>query len=280
MADPTARPMETHGAASHGATTWGPGFVLRGTFALWLVSCRRLVFSTSTAMLLFPFTFCVIFVLARRYGQINDAGQAFRKVSEELFVSGIYSLFLLPLVAIAFATTALGRDREDRTLLYLLIRPLPRPCILLAKLAATLPIVIITTWLSAWILCELAGKAGREAFQVYWPALGLLATSYTCLFILFGVVFRHATILAVVYALFMELFLGNLPGIIKRLAVNFYGRSLMLAWGEPHGVRVPQGPLFQPVEADTAWWTLCAISLVSTLLAFALFQIREYRDLT
>ena len=54
-----------------------------------------------------------------------------------------------------------------------------------------------------------------------------MTLAYVCLFHLFAVAFRHSTIIALVYALFMELLLGNLPGIVKRVAVNYYGRSIM-----------------------------------------------------
>ena len=45
-----------------------------------------------------------------------------------------------------------------------------------------------------------------------------MTLAYVCLFHLFAVAFRHSTIIALVYAVFMEMLLGNMPGIVKRVA--------------------------------------------------------------
>lgn len=203
------------------------------------------------------------------------ARESFIKFSQE-FVLGLYASFLLPVIALAYATTSLGQDREDRTLLFLLIRPIPRPCILLAKAAAATPLVLALAVGSFWGYCQLAGPVGREAWGAYWPAITYSALAYVGLFHLFSVLFRHATIVALVYALFMETFLGNMPGIVKRVAVNFYGRSLMLDSGQ----LTPPEEWFVPVSADVGQWTLWAIAAGSLGLALAVFQIKEYRDLT
>ncbi len=70
---------------------------------------------------------------------------------------------------------------------------------------------------SFWLYCRLAGAVGQVAFSLYLPAVVFMTLAYVCLFHLFAVAFRHATIIALVYALFMEVILGNLPGIVKRL---------------------------------------------------------------
>lgn len=207
---------------------------------------------------------------------VQQAAQAaFQRFSQE-FVLGLYASFLLPVIALAYATTSLGQDREDRTLLFLLIRPIPRPCVLLAKAAAATPLVLGLAVGSFWVYCRLAGPVGRDAWAAYWPAVVYSALAYIGLFHLFSVLFRHATIIALVYALFMETFIGNMPGIVKRVAVNFYGRSLMLANGELK----PPEEWFAPVTADVAQWTLWAIAAGSLALALGVFQIKEYRDLT
>jgi ABC-type transport system involved in multi-copper enzyme maturation permease subunit len=54
-------------------------------------------------------------------------------------VVGVYLTLLLPLLCLCFGTQALGGEWEERSLVWLLTRPLPRPLIYLAKFVAALP---------------------------------------------------------------------------------------------------------------------------------------------
>ncbi len=151
---------------------------------------------------------------------------------------------------------------------------------LLAKFAATLPLVFGLVIGSYWLYCQLAGEVGQTAFPLYLPALVAMTAAYVCLFHLFAVAFRHSTIIALIYALFMELLLGNLPGIVKRVAVNYYGRSIMYDAGASEGLARPDPRWFEPLSSQTAAWALAWIAVVGLLLAIVIFSRREYRDLT
>ena len=93
-------------------------------------------------------------------------------------------------------------------------------------------------------------------------------------------VFRHSTIVALLYALFMEFFLGNVPGIVKRVAVNFYGRSMMYDLGGSEGLVSPDPRLFVPISAQASAYALLAVAFGSLLLGLLIFERREYRDLS
>ena len=54
-------------------------------------------------------------------------------------VFALFTGFLLPILSLSFATEALGGEREDNSLVWLLTRPLPRPAVYLAKFTALLP---------------------------------------------------------------------------------------------------------------------------------------------
>ena len=249
---------------------------------LWL-SFKRLLWSSSTFMVLFPLVGAGMFLLRyRRRLALDDSdvfefAQSFVQFSN-VFVVTLFAMFLLPVVALAFATSSIGGDREDRTLLFLLVRPVPKALVLLAKFCATLPLVLGLTIGSFYIYCNLAGDLGKEAWRLYLQPLVLMSLAYVCLFHLFAVLFRHATIGALIYALFMELMLGNMPGIIKRVAISFYGRSIIYANAQGWGLEEP--PVFEPLRAETATWMLLIISGGAFALAAFVFQRREYRDLT
>src|SRR5262245_51491434 len=198
---------------------------------------QRLLWSTATLMLLFPLAACLAFLLWRRFNHIADQTQAFQQFSEFLIV--VFTSLIVPLSALAFGTAGLAGDREDRTLLFLLIRPLGRGLILSAKFAATLPLVLGFACGGLWMCCRLAGPVGAHAYEAYLPAVVVMSLAYTALFHLFAVYFKYATIAALVYVVFVEMVLGIVPGIVKRVAINFYGRSLMYEAGVDYGLTVP-----------------------------------------
>ncbi len=250
--------------------------LVRAWSTLASLSFVRLFWSTSTLMVMLPLAGCLLFVLRRHYNHPEFTQRDFREFSEFLIV--VFASFVVPICALAFGTASIGGDREDRTLVFLLVRPIPRWLILLAKFSATLPLVLGLVLGSYWTYCRLAGAVGQVAFDIYLPAITYMTLAYVCLFHLFAVSFRHATIIALVYAIFMETLIGNLPGIVKRVAVNYYGRSLLYAAGEADGARMPEN--FQPLSFDVATWALAGIAVGGLILACVVFSRREYRDLT
>lgn len=252
--------------------------LLRAWTTLTALSFRRLLWSSSTLMVLLPLAGCMLFVL-RQFRGAELTPERFNAFSN-FVVLLMFVSFVVPICALAFGTASVGGDREDRTLVFLLVRPIPRWAILLAKFTATLPLVLTTVVGSYWICCRIAGEVGQTAFRLYLPALVGMTLAYVALFHLFAVTFRHATILALIYAIFMELLLGNVPGIINRVAVNFYGRSIIFAAGADDGLQAPERRWFEPLSTETSAWALGGMVVGGLLLAMLVFSRREYRDLT
>ncbi len=252
--------------------------LLRAWQTLVWLSMRRMLFSSGTLVVLLPAAISVLFVLHRDYGAWDDPVRAFDRFSR--FLMAGYLLFLVPICTLAYGTASLGGDREDRTLLFLLVRPIPRALVLLGKFSASVPLALGVLLACFAGYCLLAGDAGHHAWTAYLPVVLLSTISYLAVFHLFAVLFRHATTVALVYALFMELVLGNMPGIVKRVAISYYGRAIMYARGEPWGVQAPPAQWFEPISPTAATWALLALTVVSLAAAVAVFQWREYRDLS
>ena len=87
------------------------------------------------------------------------------------------------------------------------------------------------------------------------------------------------TILALAYALFLETFIGNMPGIVKRLTVSYYTRCLIFEGAKDLGIEA-SGPfdpdLFLPISGDTAQIVLWLITLGLWLAGLVVFSLREY----
>ncbi|MGL5095588.1 MAG: ABC transporter permease subunit, partial [Planctomycetia bacterium] len=78
--------------------------------------------------------------------------------------------FVLPIVALVYAAAALGEERDERTLVYLLARPLSRYRIYLAKGIGVLPVVLTAALGGFALVCAAGGPPGRLAWTLYWPA--------------------------------------------------------------------------------------------------------------
>jgi ABC-2 type transport system permease protein len=238
------------------------------------LSFRRLFWSVNTLMVLLPVFGCSLFVLRRGFGKISPPESAFDAFGN--FLVFVFSSFLIPICALGFGTTALGAEREEQTLVFLLTRPIPRWQVLLAKIIASVPLGCGLVLGCFALYCRFVGPVGTLAFKTYWPAMLSMTIAYMSLFHLFAVAFRHPTMLALVYALFMELFVANLPGSIKQLAINYYGRSLLYELGVVAGLKTPRG--FAMIPTAQAYGTLGVIAVGCLLLAFLLFEWKEYRD--
>jgi ABC-2 type transport system permease protein len=191
----------------------------------------------------------------------------------------VYLGFLLPVLCLCFGTQSLGGDWEERSLVWLLMRPIPRPLIYTAKLAATIPWTFGLTLGGLALLGVLAGPDGMLAAASFWPAIAWGTLAYLSLFALIGAWFRRSTVIAVAYAFVIEIIIGNLPGLVKRASINFYARCLIYDAGFPD-IQPDKRNLFMPVDAATAVQILTLATVVFLVAGIVVFTRREYHDLT
>jgi ABC-type transport system involved in multi-copper enzyme maturation permease subunit len=193
-------------------------------------------------------------------------------------VFAVYLGFLLPILSLSFATEALSGEREGRTLVWLLTRPLPRASIYLAKFVALLPWSVGLNLGGFGLLCALAGPPGHLAFRLYWPAVLGGTVAFCALFHLMGACFRRAAVVALVYSFFLETVLGSMPGSMKRISLSFYTRCLMFDAAAPYGVQLEKPSVYLPVDRVTAWSVLVGVTIVLLFLGMAIFARSEYQD--
>jgi ABC-type transport system involved in multi-copper enzyme maturation permease subunit len=193
-------------------------------------------------------------------------------------VTGLFLGFLLPLWTLSFATEALGGEREQNNLLWLLSRPLDRRAIYLAKFVALLPWTLAFNLGGFVLLCLAGGAPGRLALALFWPTVLLATLAFAALFHLLAASFRRATILALVYVFFLEIILNLMPGYLKWATIGFYARCMMLQAGEPYGLPQPRADLFVPVSATTALVVLSVMTIALLALGAVIFRRSQYQD--
>ena len=193
-------------------------------------------------------------------------------------VAAIFLSFLLPLWSLSFATEAIGGDREQNSLIWLLARPLPRPTIYLAKFVALLPWAIGFNLGGFALLCLAAGRPGLTSLRLFWPAVLCATLAFAALFQLIGTAFRRPAIVAIGYSFFLEIILGNMPGVLKRVSIGFYAHCMMLEAAERHGIQMDRPNVYWPVDGTTAIIVLLTVTAALIALGMVVFSRMQYHD--
>jgi ABC-type transport system involved in multi-copper enzyme maturation permease subunit len=247
---------------------------LSGCIHLFGLSLRRLFRSRQTIVCALLLGLASIAVVAWSIRHERSP----KEFIEEIFLA-VYVSFLLPVFSLSQGTAGIASDRDEQTLVYLLVSPLSRPLIFLAKSGASLLLALVWTMGGMALICWLGGQPGMAALRVLWPGILWSTVTYVALFLLFSVTFRRATIIAMAYAFFIETLIGNMPGIAKRLAVSFYTRCLIFDAGSEFGVSPAGGgnvEMFLPISGPTAQMVLYLLSGGLLLAGLLSFSFREY----
>jgi ABC-2 type transport system permease protein len=213
---------------------------------------------------------------AARVAVMTDASAA--QVFARWVVAAIFLGFLLPLWSLSFATEAIGGDREQNSLIWLLARPLPRPMVYLAKFVALLPWTVGFNMGGYALLCAAAGRPGLTALRLFWPAVLCATLAFAALFQLMGAAFRRPAIVAIGYSFFLEIILGNMPGVMKRVSIGFYAHCMMLEAAERHGIQIDRPNVYWPVDGTTAIIVLMTATAALLVLGMVVFSRTQYHD--
>lgn len=193
-------------------------------------------------------------------------------------ILGAFLAFVLPLFTLSYATAAFGTERESRSLVWLMTRPIPRSGIYLAKFLGTLPWCLLFGLGGFAAVCLAGGEYGRKALSMYWPAATLAAIAFSALFHMIGAIFRRPVVVGLVYVFFFEALVGSLPGSLKLLSLTFYARSLMYNAAVAAGYPAEMLEVSQAVTSTTAISVLAATIVGFTAMGMWMFARSDYRD--
>ncbi len=199
---------------------------------------------------------------------------------------------LLPLTALVFASGMIQDEVEEQTITYLLIRPLPRWSIYLAKLLATLVVTIGLTATGTAVTAIVIGWNQPD----YWAAgallrllktialFALVLTTYHALFGFLSLLMRRAILLGIGYIILIEVVVANIDFVIRKVTVMYYYRVLCERWLHINEIWKGLGPpITYNIDFDTApslracLMTVTIASVVVIGSACYLMNIREFR---
>jgi ABC-2 type transport system permease protein len=223
---------------------------------------------------------CLIVLLTKAFkgeGTFN-ANNIYNLMSEKIVFG-----FVMVILAVVFCTSAVAEEVENKTIVYLLTRPIPRFRILTVKFLPAIAVTLVTVWLSL-ILTALAafGPIGVRhstlGHDLAIAPIGVLA--YGAVFLLLATLLHRPLIYGLLYTFGWETWVPNMPGSFQRLSLMAYLRVLA-----PHSTPDPEEmditQALSTLSTDTistriAWAVLICVIVIAFALALVAFSTREY----
>jgi ABC-2 type transport system permease protein len=257
-------------------------FHLSAWLTLLRISLQNLIRGRRLLVLAALFALPTVFALLIRY--YNPQFDRERGQAEEALIFYMIPQALVPLSALVLASGMIRDEVEDQTLTYLLIRPLPRPSIYLAKLlaawlvAAGLTVLFETTALAAisWGADDFWGAIlpGRALRVSALSILSLLV--YVSLFGGASLIVRWVLPFGVAYIVVFEGVFANIDFVVRRVTVLWYVRILAERWLGLHvdswSINLSEAP-----SGQEALLTLVISAVVLAAASALLFSLREFR---
>ena len=175
--------------------------------------------------------------------------------------AGIVAFVLLPLAAVVFGTAAFGGEIDDGTIVYLLVKALPRWQLILSKYVVAVLATIVMMFV-AILLPWLALGAHSDSLpllEAFAAGVAVGAVLYNALFVTLGLTSKRALVLGLLYVVVIEITLSpNVAG-LKSFSVREFVMTVVgnLAAAVPgvHAGAVPSNTV----------WTMGSIILIGGL---------------
>lgn len=175
---------------------------------------------------------------------------------------------LLPLAAAVLGTTAFAGEIDDGTLVYLLVKPVQRWKVVFTKYVVACFATSLLLVPGLVLAGPVAGASGTGLTLAFIAGTAVGVAGYCALFVMLGVVYRRALVLALLYIVAVEfIFSRSIAGIrsfsIREFALAVAART---AEGTPG--------MMAPTVSTATVWTMSAIVIAGSLL----LAVRRYRN--
>lgn len=229
--------------------------VARLTFRALLGRRRALILCALPALLI------VISIAVRALAGVDD------KVTSDL-LGGFALATMVPLIGVIAGTGAIAPEIDDGSIVYLLAKPLKRPSVILTKLAVAIGVAMAFSAIPTFVAGYILNGNSQQLAVAYGIAAAVASITYAAVFLLLGVVTRHAVVAGLVYALVWESLIGNLVPGARTLSVQQWSLALAQKIG---GGDIVHSDVGLPVAI---------VLLVAVTLAATWFAAQRLRSLT
>lgn len=170
---------------------------------------------------------------------------------------------VLPLVAILAASSVLGPEVDDGSIVYLLSKPVSRYGIAISKWVVALGATLVAGALPLFVAGLLADDSTRAGALA--AAAAVAGTTYSALFLAISAVTRHAVVASLMFVLIWEGLLGNLFSGVAWLSPG--------QWGLRIGHEVSDA---LPDPANLPWAILASLAVTVVGVWFAGDRLRSF----
>jgi ABC-2 type transport system permease protein len=227
---------------------------------------------------LIPVVLAVVVRIVMR-GRTDHISAVFTEILMVFFLQ-----FYIVLLTLFYGTSVTAEEVENKTLSYLITRPLPKPAIVLGKYGAytLLMFVMVAVSLAAsYFIMNMSRLAEPDlylTFLRYLGVLGLGILAYGAFFTFLGTILKRAIIVGLVFGFGWENVIQYFPGSTQKFSIVHYLKSLLPyrpAAGGGRGIALLLFRL-EPTEPFVAVLVLAGVTAALLVLACWFFRTKEY----
>lgn len=221
-----------------------------------------------------------LFLAGRSFVGIS-AGRA--TVDTYSTLSSLLLFRLLPLASAIFSSGVISQEIEQKTIVYLLTRPVPRAQLLILRTLASALVVSIVTIIAAIALSFSVFGSGALSNPILYrdfKAIIVGSLAYGSLFVLISLIINRSMIVSLLFAFAWETSVPNMPGSVYLLSVSSY----LTAIAQRPSAGVATNPLgfvasrlgTNMLRADVGWVAMVGMILFCVCLGAWWFTKFEY----
>jgi ABC-2 type transport system permease protein len=218
---PPAGPAAPAGSGSSSGSGSGSGSartVTRGTVFYHPTVARltyRALLGRRRALLLFALPALLLVIAGAVRGLTGADDSTAHDLLQGFALSGV-----VPLVGVIAGTGAIGPEIDDGSIVYLLAKPVRRGTVIVTKLLVAMGVTAAFCALPTLLAGYVLNGNGQRLAYAYGAAAAVASLAYAALFLMLGVLTRHAVVVGLVYALVWEGVVGNVVPGARALSVQ------------------------------------------------------------
>ena len=196
----------------------------------------------------------------------------------------IFFLLDVQLMALFFGSSIISEEVEDKTLAFLISRPVSRAAIFLGKYFAymAIPLMLMLAGLTVSLSVYFSIANFDVLFSGYvvfilqlWGVAFLHLLGYYSLFAFLGSLMRRPIIAGMVFVFGWENLVRILPGVSRYLTLNFYLHPLLPSFNYSKHPQIMAFRITDPTIAESIG-AVVGMSLVFLIAAFLIFRYKEF----
>ncbi len=187
---------------------------------------------------------------------------------------------ILALAAAIFSTAIVAQEVEQRTIVYLLTRPVARWKLLVFRTLAAITVVFGVSAVTAVAVSLASYGSGNPLLYRDLAALAAGSAAYVSLFVFVSLLMNRSMILCLLFAFIWETSVPNVPGNLYRVTITSYLSSI----AQKPTPQTSSGPMnalggllgVNTIEPATAWFVVALITAASLAAGAYWFGHFEY----